>query len=73
MDYITLPIAVGLMLAGVSPGAAFVFLSAGPVTNTVIIGAVKKMLGTRALYIFLKTKYAVTVVVAQLRIIIRDC
>jgi len=47
----SLPIAAGLMLAGVSPGAAFVFLSAGPATNTVTIGVVKKMLGKRTLYI----------------------
>lgn len=51
----SLPIAAGLMLAGVSPGAAFVFLSAGPATNTVTIGVVKKILGTRTLYIYLGT------------------
>ena len=51
----SLPIAAGLMLAGVSPGAAFVFLSAGPATNTVTMGVVKKMLGTRTLYIYLGT------------------
>ncbi|MBA1433263.1 MAG: SO_0444 family Cu/Zn efflux transporter [Epsilonproteobacteria bacterium] len=51
----SLPIAAGLMLAGVSPGAAFVFLSAGPATNTVTIGVVKKMLGTTTLYIYLGT------------------
>ena len=51
----SLPIAAGLMLAGVSPGAAFVFLSAGPATNTVTIGVVKKMLGTKTLYIYLGT------------------
>lgn len=51
----SLPIAAGLMLAGVSPGAAFVFLSAGPATNTVTIGVVKKMLGARTLYIYLGT------------------
>ena len=49
----SLPIAAGLMLSGVSAGAAFVFLSAGPATNTVTIGVVKKMLGNRALYIYL--------------------
>ena len=49
----SLPIAAGLMLSGVSAGAAFVFLSAGPATNTVTIGVVKKMLGSRALYIYL--------------------
>lgn len=49
----SLPIAAGLMLSGVSAGAAFVFLSAGPATNTVTIGVVKDMLGKKALYIYL--------------------
>jgi len=51
----SLPIAAALMLSGVSAGAAFVFLSAGPATNTVTIGVVKKMLGTKSLYIYLGT------------------
>ena len=51
----SLPIAAALMLSGVSAGAAFVFLSAGPATNTVTIGVVKKMLGTRSLYIYLSS------------------
>ena len=51
----SLPIAAALMLSGVSAGAAFVFLSAGPATNTVTIGVVKKMLGAKSLYIYLGT------------------
>ncbi len=51
----SLPIAASLVLSGVSLGAAFVFLSAGPATNTVTMGVVKKMLGTRALVIYLAT------------------
>lgn len=51
----SLPIAAALILSGVSPGAAFVFLTAGPATNTVTIGVVKKMLGTTSLYIYLGT------------------
>ncbi len=51
----SLPIAASLVLSGVSLGAAFVFLSAGPATNTVTMGVVKKMLGTRALTIYLTT------------------
>ena len=51
----SLPIAASLVLSGVSLGAAFVFLSAGPATNTVTIGVVKKMLGTRSLVIYLLT------------------
>ena len=49
----SLPIAAGLILSGVNAGAAFVFLSAGPATNTVTIGVVKKMLGKRSLGIYL--------------------
>ena len=49
----SLPIAASLILAGVSPGAAFIFLSAGPATNTVTMGIVKSMLGIRALVIYL--------------------
>lgn len=49
----SLPIAAALIFAGVSPGAAFVFLSAGPATNTVTMGVVKSMLGMRALIIYL--------------------
>ncbi len=49
----SLPIAAALMIAGVSPGAAFVFLTAGPATNTVTIGVVKTMLGKKSLFIYL--------------------
>ena len=49
----SLPIAASLILSGVAPGAAFVFLSAGPATNTVTIGVVKKMLGMKSLMIYL--------------------
>jgi hypothetical protein len=49
----SLPIAAALIFAGVSPGAAFVFLSAGPATNTVTMGVVKSILGLRALVIYL--------------------
>ncbi|RUM70141.1 MAG: permease [Sulfurovum sp.] len=49
----SLPIAAGLMLSGVSAGAAFVFLTAGPATNTVTIGVVKKMLGSTSLATYL--------------------
>lgn len=51
----SLPIAASLVLSGVSLGAAFVFLSAGPATNTVTMGVVKKMLGSKALVIYLAT------------------
>lgn len=39
------PVAAGLILAGLSPGAALVFLLAGPATNLVTISAVRQSLG----------------------------
>ncbi len=41
----SLPIAAALMMKGMSPGAALVFLLAGPATNTVTITVVAKELG----------------------------
>jgi hypothetical protein len=49
----SLPIAAALIFSGVSPGAAFVFLSAGPATNTVTMGVVKSMMGMRSLLVYL--------------------
>ena len=49
----SLPIAAALILQGVSAGAAFTFLMAGPATNTVTIGVVKKLLGIKAVIIYL--------------------
>ncbi|MBD3799572.1 SO_0444 family Cu/Zn efflux transporter [Sulfuricurvum sp.] len=49
----SLPIAASLIISGVSPGAAFVFLSAGPATNTVTMGVVKSILGMRSLVVYL--------------------
>jgi len=43
------PIAAGLLLAGVSPGAVLVFMMAGPATNIATLGVVTKELGKRAL------------------------
>ena len=43
------PIAAGLMLAGVSPGATLVFLMAGPATNIATLGIIGKELGKRAM------------------------
>ena len=51
----SLPIAAGLIAAGISPGAAMVLLSAGPATNSVTMGVVAATLGKRALGIYLAT------------------
>ncbi|WPJ97436.1 SO_0444 family Cu/Zn efflux transporter [Coraliomargarita algicola] len=49
----SIPMAYALMAAGLSPGAALVFLIAGPATNTATIVTVWKMLGRRATAIYL--------------------
>lgn len=41
------PLAAGLLLAGLSPGAVLVFMLAGPATNVATIGVVRRELGTR--------------------------
>ncbi|RLV58754.1 permease [Parashewanella curva] len=47
------PIAAGLLLAGVSPGAVLVFMLAGPATNIATLGVVTRELGKRALFGYL--------------------
>lgn len=47
------PIAAALILQGLNPGAALVFLLAGPATNAATINMVKNIFNTRALLIYL--------------------
>lgn len=47
------PIAAALILKGVSPGAALVFLLAGPATNVTSLSVLLKVLGKRATVIYL--------------------
>jgi uncharacterized membrane protein YraQ (UPF0718 family) len=47
------PIAAALMAAGLSPGAALVFLLVGPATNIGSIGVLARQLGRRAVVIYL--------------------
>jgi uncharacterized protein len=47
------PIAAALILKGLNPGAALVFLLAGPATNAATINIVKNIFNTRALVIYL--------------------
>jgi len=56
------PIAAALILKGVSPGAALVFLLAGPATNITSLTVLIKLLGKRAVAIYL-TAIAVSTVV----------
>jgi uncharacterized membrane protein YraQ (UPF0718 family)/copper chaperone CopZ len=51
----SVPIAAALLLKGLSPGAALVFLMAGPATNMATITLVKKVLGTRTLLAYISS------------------
>ena len=51
----SIPIAAGLILAGVSPGAAFAMLMTGPATNAATIVTIWKVLGPRTCLIYLGT------------------
>lgn len=47
------PIAASMIFKGLSPGAGLVFLLAGPATNAVTIAAVARMMGKRAVAVYL--------------------
>ncbi len=49
----SIPIVAMLMLKGLSPGAALVFLMAGPATNMATITVLQKSLGTKTLFSYL--------------------
>jgi len=51
----SIPIAAALMLKGLSPGAALVFLMAGPATNVASMMILSKTLGRKSLVIYLLT------------------
>lgn len=47
------PIAAGLIMAGISPGTALVFMMAGPATNISTLGVIKKEMGLSTLIRYL--------------------
>lgn len=47
------PVAASLLFAGVSPGAALVFMLTGPATNIATMGVIKEQLGVRSLAAYL--------------------
>ncbi|MDR0327169.1 MAG: permease [Planctomycetaceae bacterium] len=49
----SIPLAAVLMMKGLTPGAAFVFLMAGPATSIASITVIGKMLGRKTLMIYL--------------------
>ncbi|MDF1536492.1 MAG: SO_0444 family Cu/Zn efflux transporter [bacterium] len=56
------PIAAALILKGVSPGAALVFLLVGPATNIASLSVLTGLLGRRAVGIYLASIAAVSIV-----------
>ncbi len=57
----SIPVALALMAKGISPGAAFVFLFAGPATNAASLSALVKVFGkkTVAAYVAVTAAFAV--------------
>ncbi len=49
----SIPLGLSLMSAGFSPGAAFIFLTAGPASNAITMSVVYKTLGKSSLVIYL--------------------
>ncbi|MGJ8654174.1 MAG: SO_0444 family Cu/Zn efflux transporter [Opitutaceae bacterium] len=56
----SIPMAYALIAAGLSPGAALVFLIVGPATNTATVVAVWKMLGRHATLIYISSLIAIS-------------
>lgn len=48
----SIPIALSLVLKGISPGAAFVFLMVGPAINAASLATVAKLIGVRATVVY---------------------
>ena len=47
------PVAASLLFAGISPGAALVFMLTGPATNIATMGVIRQHLGNRSLLAYL--------------------
>ncbi|TKB46945.1 SO_0444 family Cu/Zn efflux transporter [Thalassotalea mangrovi] len=47
------PLAAGLIMAGISPGTALVFMMAGPATNISTLGVIRNEMGARVLFFYL--------------------
>ena len=47
------PVAAGFLFAGISPGAALVFLLTGPATNIATMGVIREQMGNRSLIAYL--------------------
>ncbi len=60
------PIAAALIAKGLSPGAALVFLLAGPATNTAAIPVLSRLLGKRSVVLYLISVIGTTLLIALL-------
>ena len=58
----SVPIAAMLIVSGISPGAALVFLMTGPATNMASISTIWKILGKRTTFVYLASIAATSVV-----------
>lgn len=57
------PVAAGLLLAGISPGMALVFLLAGPVTSLATLAILRREFGNQALAVYMVSILLVTVLI----------
>ncbi len=64
------PIAASLILKGISPGAALVFLLTGPATNAITISTVFKTLGRRTTVIYLLSISIISLILGYLPLIL---
>jgi uncharacterized protein len=60
----SIPIAASLVLKGLTPGAALIFLTVGPATNTATLSFISAKLGTKTLLIYLSVISATSLLFA---------
>ncbi|MFH1729582.1 MAG: SO_0444 family Cu/Zn efflux transporter [Pseudomonadota bacterium] len=60
------PIAAALILSGASPGAALVFLIAGPATNIASVAVISKFIGMRATILYLSSIAVLSIVLGYI-------
>jgi uncharacterized protein len=58
----SIPIAAALMMKGLSPGAAFVFLAAGPATNAATVTLIASAMGKKTVAVYLSVISVLSVV-----------
>lgn len=51
----SIPLGISFIISGFSPGAVFVFLTAGPSSNMITMLVIRKLLGNKSLVIYLAT------------------